>query len=316
MPSPTTDLVRSYLKEIGRYPLLTPEQEITNARLVQQMMVVEQQREAIALQLNRQPTDLELATSLGQNVAELQSVVQQGQKAKHKMVTANLRLVVAIAKKYQNHNLDFLDLLQEGALGLQRGIEKFDPNKGYKLSTYTYWWITQSITRAVADKSRTIRLPIHINEKLNKIRRIQQQLSQSLGRPPVVAEIAESLNLLPNQIRDYLQVSKSPVSLEMRVGDEGETELADILPMDGISLNEQITLESLQQDLNKLLALLKPRQREVLTLRFGLSDNQQLSLSQVAQRLNLSRETIRKTEHLALKILRSHQNKIKDYLLN
>jgi RNA polymerase nonessential primary-like sigma factor len=316
MPSPTTDLVRSYLKEIGRYPLLTPEQEITNARLVQQMMAIEEQRSSLALQLNRQPTARELATSLGQSEAEVESIVQQGQKAKQKMVTANLRLVVAIAKKYQNHNLDFLDLLQEGALGLQRGIEKFDPNKGYKLSTYTYWWITQSITRAIADKSRTIRLPIHINEKLNKIRRIQQQLSQSLGRPPVVAEIAESLNLLPSQIRDYLQVSKSPVSLEMRVGDEGESELVDILPMDSISLDEQITQELLHQDLSELLALLKPRQREVLTLRFGLSDNQELTLSQVAKRLNLSRETIRKTEHLALKILRSHQNKIKDYLLN
>ncbi|MEH1887851.1 RNA polymerase sigma factor, RpoD/SigA family [Nostoc sp.] len=306
----------SYLKEIGRYPLLTPEQEITNARLVQQMMAIEQQRQAIALQLNREPTARELATSLGESEAEVQSIVQQGQKAKEKMVTANLRLVVSVAKKYQNHNLDFLDLLQEGALGLQRGIEKFDPNKGYKLSTYTYWWITQSITRAIADKSRTIRLPIHINEKLNKIRRIQQQLSQSLGRPPVVAEIAESLNLLPSQIRDYLQLSKSPVSLEMRVGNEGESELVDILPMDGISLDEQITQELLHQDLSELLALLKPRQREVLTLRFGLEDNQQLTLSQVAKRLNLSRETIRKTEHLALKILRSHQNKIKDYLLN
>jgi RNA polymerase nonessential primary-like sigma factor len=141
-------------------------------------------------------------------------------------------------------------------------------------------------------------------------------LSQSLGRRPTVAEVAESLNLLPSQIIDYLQVSKSPVSLEMRVGDEGETELADILLMDSISLDEQITLESLHQDLSKLLALLKPRQREVLILRFGLSDNQQLTLSQVAKRLNLSRETIRKTEHLALSILRSHQNKIKDYLLN
>lgn len=316
MPSLTTDLVRSYLKEIGRYPLLTSEQEITNARLVQQMMTIEEQRSSLALQLKREATTRELATSLRQSEAEVESIVQQGQKAKHKMVTANLRLVVAIAKKYQNHNLDFLDLLQEGALGLQKGIEKFDPNRGYKLSTYVYWWIKQSITRAVADKSRTIRLPIHINEKLNKIRRIQQQLSQSLGRPPVVAEIAESLNLLPSQIRDYLQVSKSPVSLEMRVGDEGESELVDILPMDSISLDEQIALELLHQDLSKLLTLLNPRQREVLTLRFGLEDNQELTLSQVAKRLNLSRETIRKTEHLALSILRSHQNKIKDYLLN
>ncbi|MCC5659835.1 RpoD/SigA family RNA polymerase sigma factor [Nostoc sp. XA010] len=316
MTSPTTDLVRSYLKEIGRYPLLTPEQEITNARLVQQMMAIEEQRASLALQLNRQPTARELATSLEQSEAEVVSILHQGERAKQKMVTANLRLVVSVAKKYQNHNLEFLDLIQEGALGLQKGIEKFDPNRGYKLSTYVYWWIKQSITRAIGEKSRTIRLPIHINEKLNKIRRVQQQLSQSLGRPPVVAEIAESLNVLPNQIREYLQVSRTPVSLEMRVGDERETELADILPMDNISLDEQISLELLHQDLAKLLALLNPRQREVLTLRFGLSDNQELTLSQVAKRLNLSRETIRKTEHQGLKILRSHQNKIKDYLLN
>ncbi|MBD2249451.1 RpoD/SigA family RNA polymerase sigma factor [Nostoc sp. FACHB-888] len=316
MPSPTTDLVRSYLKEIGRYPLLTPEQEITNARLVQQMMAIEEQRSSLALQLNRQPTAKELATSLGQSDTEVQSIIQQGQKAKEKMVIANLRLVVSVAKKYQNHNLDFLDLLQEGALGLQKGIEKFDPNRGYKLSTYVYWWIKQSITRAIGEKSRTIRLPIHINEKLNKIRKVQQQLSQSLGHPPVVAEIAESLNLLPNQIREYLQVSRTPVSLEMRVGNEHETELADILPMDGISLDEQISQELLHQDLSNLLMLLNPRQREVLTLRFGLEDNQQLTLSQVAKRLNLSRETIRNTEHQGLKILRSHRNKIKDYLLN
>lgn len=149
-------------------------------------------------------------------------------------------------------------MLQEGALGLQKGIEKFDLNRGYKLSTYVYWWIKQSITRAIGEKSRTIRLPIHINEKLNKIRRVQQQLSQSLGRTPVVAEIAESLNVLPNQIREYLHVSRTPVSLLMRVGDERETELADILPMDGISLDEQIALELLHQDLSKLLALLNP----------------------------------------------------------
>ncbi|MBD2247781.1 sigma-70 family RNA polymerase sigma factor, partial [Nostoc sp. FACHB-888] len=194
MPSPTTDLVRTYLKEIGRYPLLTPDQEITNARLVQQMMAIEEQRLSLALQLNRQPTDLELATSLGQNVAELQSVIQQGQKAKQKMVTANLRLVVSVAKKYQNHNLEFLDLIQEGTLGLQKGVEKFDPNKGYKLSTYTYWWIRQEITRAIAEKSRTIRLPTYLTEILNKIKKVQRESFEKLGRHATVTEIAEELN--------------------------------------------------------------------------------------------------------------------------
>ena len=191
MPSPTTDLVRSYLKEIGRYPLLTPEQEITNARLVQQMMAIEEQRSSLALQLNREPTTRELATSLGQTEAEVQSIVQQDQKAKQKMVTANLRLVVSIAKKYQNHNLEFLDLIQEGTLGLQKGVEKFDPNKGYKLSTYAYWWIRQEITRAIAEKSRTIRLPTHLTERLNKIKKVQRESFLLLGRYATVTEIAE-----------------------------------------------------------------------------------------------------------------------------
>jgi RNA polymerase nonessential primary-like sigma factor len=163
MPSLTTDLVRSYLKEIGRYPLLTPEQEITNARLVQQMMAIEQQRQAIALQLNREPTARELATSLGQSEAEVELILHQGERAKQKMVTANLRLVVAIAKKYQNRNLEFLDLIQEGTLGLYRGVEKFDPNKGYKFSTYAYWWVTQSITRAIS-LTAWLRLPQNHHE--------------------------------------------------------------------------------------------------------------------------------------------------------
>ncbi|MHC5854445.1 RpoD/SigA family RNA polymerase sigma factor [Nostoc sp.] len=314
MPSPTTDSVRSYLKEIGRYPLLTPEQEITNARLVQQMMAVEQQREAIALQLNRQPTDLELATSLGQNEAEVQSIIQQGQKAKQKMVTANLRLVVSVAKKYQNRNLEFLDLIQEGTLGLQKGVEKFDPNRGYKLSTYAYWWIRQEITRAIGEKSRTIRLPIHLTEILNKIKKVQRESFQKLGRHATVTEIAEELNLKPNQVREYFSVSKQPVSLDLRVGDNQDTELLDILPDESISSDERLTKELLRLDLNNLLAFLPPIQREILTLRFGLENDHQLSLTEVGLRLNLSRERIRQLEHKALAILRREQSGIKEYL--
>ncbi|MCC5655212.1 RpoD/SigA family RNA polymerase sigma factor [Nostoc sp. XA013] len=314
MPSPTTDSVHSYLKEIGRYPLLAPDQEITLARLVQEMMAVEQQREAIALQLNRQPTDLELATSLGQNVAELQSVIQQGRKAKQKMVTANLRLVVSVAKKYQNRNLEFLDLIQEGTLGLQKGVEKFDPNRGYKLSTYAYWWIRQEITRAIGEKSRTIRLPIHLTEILNKIKKVQRESFQKLGRYATVTEIAEELNLKPNQVREYFSVSKQPVSLDLRVGDNQDTELLDILPDESMSSDERLTKELLGLDLNNLLASLPPIQREILTLRFGLENDHQLSLTEVGLRLNLSRERIRQLEHKALAILRREQSGIKEYL--
>ncbi|WP_193200770.1 RNA polymerase sigma factor, RpoD/SigA family [Nostoc sp. MG11] len=316
MASATPDLVHSYLQEIGRYPLLSPSQEIAYARQVQLMLKLEQERVSLTRQLNRQPTDSELAASLEKTEAEVSSILRQGQRAKQKMVTANLRLVVAIAKKYQNRNLEFPDLIQEGALGLQRSIEKFDPNRGYKLSTYAYWWITQAITRAIAEKSRVIRLPIHLNERLNKIKNQERELSQSLGRRPTVTEIAESLKLKPSLIRESLNVSKHPVSLEMRVGAERETELINILPVPDNSPLEQINQELLYQDLSKLLALLKEKQREVLTLRFGLGDERPLSLNQIAKRLKLSRERVGKIENQAMKILRCHQDNIKEYLIN
>jgi RNA polymerase nonessential primary-like sigma factor len=314
MPNPTTDLVRSYLKEIGREALLTPEQEITNARLVQQMMTIEEQRSNLALQLNHQPTTRELATSLGQSEAEVQSIIQQGQKAKEKMVTANLRLVVAIAKKYQNRNLEFLDLIQEGTLGLYRGVEKFDPSKGYKLSTYAYWWVTQSITRGIAEQSRTIRLPIHINEKLNKIKKIQRELSQSLGRKPTVVEIAEELKVKPEQVREYIQADRKLVSLEMRVGNEQDTELSELLADENVSPLEELNSSLMRQNIKELLEYLAPIQREILTLRFGLENGHQLSLTQIGERLNLSRERIRQLEHKALSILRRQKSDIKEYL--
>ncbi|WP_193199760.1 RpoD/SigA family RNA polymerase sigma factor [Nostoc sp. MG11] len=316
MASATPDLVHSYLQEIGRYPLLSPSQEIAYARQVQLMLKLEQERVSFTQQLNREPTNLELAASLEKTEAEVSSILRQGQRAKQKMVTANLRLVVAIAKKYQNRNLEFPDLIQEGALGLQRSIEKFDPNRGYKLSTYAYWWITQAITRAIAEKSRVIRLPIHLNERLNKIKNQERELSQSLGRRPTVTEIAESLKLKPSLIQESLNVSKHPVSLEMKVGDERETELINILPIPNNSPSEQINQELLYQDLSKLLALLNPKQREVLTLRFGLEDDRPLSLSQIAKRLKLSRERVGKIEQQAMTILRRHQDNVKEYLVN
>jgi RNA polymerase nonessential primary-like sigma factor len=314
MTSATPDLVRSYLKEIARYPLLTPEQEISYARLVQQMLGVEVERVSLAQQLNRQPTARELATTLGKTEAEVKSILYQGERAKQKMVTANLRLVVAIAKKYQNRSLEFFDLIQEGTLGLYRGVEKFDPNKGYKLSTYAYWWVTQSITRAIAEQSRTIRLPIHINEKLNKIKKIQRELFQSLGRKPTVVEIAEELKVKPEQVREYIQADRKLVSLEMRVGSEQETELSELLASESVSPLEQLNSSLMRQNLNDLLSSLPPIQREVLTLRFGLENDHQLSLTQIGERLNLSRERIRQLENKALTILRRKQSDIKEYL--
>ena len=314
MTSATPDLIRSYLKEIARYPLLTPEQEISYARLVQQMLGVEVERVSLAQQLNRQPTARELATTLGKTEAEVKSILYQGERAKQKMVTANLRLVVAIAKKYQNRSLEFFDLIQEGTLGLYRGVEKFDPNKGYKLSTYAYWWVTQSITRAIAEQSRTIRLPIHINEKLNKIKKIQRELFQSLGRKPTVVEIAEELKVKPEQVREYIQADRKLVSLEMRVGSEQETELSELLASESVSPLEQLNSSLMRQNLNDLLSSLPPIQREVLTLRFGLENDHQLSLTQIGERLNLSRERIRQLENKALTILRRKQSDIKEYL--
>ncbi|YAF99214.1 MAG: RpoD/SigA family RNA polymerase sigma factor (plasmid) [Nodularia sp. CChRGM 3473] len=316
MSSLSPDMVRIYLQEIGRYPMLAADQEIAYGRQVQQMMVIEQRKAELTQQLHREPTMLELAIDVEKSEAEVAQIQKLGQRAKQKMVTANLRLVVSIAKKYQKRNLEFLDLLQEGAIGLQRGVEKFDPNLGYKLSTYVYWWITQSITRAIAEKSRTVRLPIHITEQLNKIKKVQRELFQKLGRPASVAEIAETLNLQPNQIRDFLSNSRQPISLDIKVGDNQDTELNELLPDEGISPNEHITQELLRQDMNNLLASLKPMQREVLILRFGLENDQELTLAQIGEKMNVSRERVRQIQQQAITVLRRQQPEIEQYLFS
>ncbi|WP_416235706.1 RNA polymerase sigma factor, RpoD/SigA family [Nodularia sp. UHCC 0506] len=285
-------------------------------RVIQQMMAIEQRRNELTQQLNREPTMLELAVDVEKSEAEVAQIQKLGQRAKQKMVTANLRLVVSIAKKYQKRNLEFLDLLQEGAIGLQRGVEKFDPNRGYKLSTYVYWWITQSITRAIAEKSRTVRLPIHITEQLNKIKKVQRELFQKLGRPASITEIAETLNLQPRQIRDFLSTSRQPISLDVKIGDNQDTELNALLPDGGISPNEHITQELLRQDLNSLLASLKPTQREVLILRFGLENDQELTLAQIGEKMNVSRERVRQIQQQAITVLRRQQPEIEQYLFS
>lgn len=312
----TADMVRTYLHEIGRVPLLTHEQEIVFGKQVQQMMGLLEIKQALTDQLDRQPTQAEWATAAKRSEAELAKELSVGQRAKQKMVEANLRLVVAIAKKYQKRNLEFLDLIQEGTLGLERGVEKFDPMRGYKFSTYAYWWIRQAITRAIAQQARTIRLPIHITEKLNKIKKVQRELTQTFGRSPSPAEIAKALDLETSEIREFLMLARQPVSLDLRVGDNQDTELQDLLEDESESASPEsyATQESLRRDLEGMLSELTPQQREVIILRFGLQDGNELSLAKVGQRMNISRERVRQLERQALDHLRRKKATVRGYL--
>ncbi len=310
----TADMVRTYLREIGRVPLLTREQEIVFGKQVQQMMKLVEAKDALTKKLDRSPTLEEWSHNVKLSEKELKQIMHQGKRAKQKMIEANLRLVVAIAKKYQKRNMEFLDLIQEGTLGLERGVEKFDPTRGYKFSTYAYWWIRQAITRAIAQQGRTIRLPIHITEKLNKIKKVQRELAQKLGRSPLPGEVAKELDLEPSQIREYLNMARQPVSLDVRVGDNQDTELQEMLEDEGPSPEHYTTQEFLRQDLYNLLAELTPQQREVLCLRFGLEDGNELSLAKVGERLNLSRERVRQLEHQALAHLRRRRANVKEYV--
>ncbi len=315
-PSPTytADMVRTYLHEIGRVPMLTHEQEILYGKQVQQMMTLQEKKEKLEKKLGHAPTQQEFSEHVHLSDSELTGIFQRGRRAKQKMIEANLRLVVSIAKKYQKRNLEFLDLIQEGSLGLERGVEKFDPTRGYKFSTYAYWWIRQAITRAIAQQARTIRLPIHITEKLNKIKRVQRELAQKLGRSATAAEIAAELELEPEQIREFLLMSRQPVSLDLRVGDNQDTELQELLEDDGPSPDAYLTQDLLRQDLETLMTDLTPQQKEVLNLRYGLQDGHELSLAKVGDRLNLSRERVRQLERQALDHLRRRKANVREYI--
>ena len=315
--SPSTfsaDMVRTYLHEIGRVPLLTHEQEIIYGKQVQQMMSLVGKKEELEEKLAREATEGEWADYVGLTATELTQKLQQGARAKRKMIEANLRLVVAIAKKYQKRNLEFLDLIQEGSLGLERGVEKFDPTKGFKFSTYAYWWIRQAITRAIAQQARAIRLPIHITEKLNKIKKTQRELAQTLGRSATPGEIGAELGLNPSQIRDYLSMARQPISLDVRVGDNNDTELSELLEDESVSPDQYLTQELMRQDIHNMLAELTPQQREVLSLRFGLQDGKELSLAKIGKQMNLSRERVRQLEYQALSQLRRKRANAQAYI--
>ena len=310
------DPVRMYLKEIGKVPLLSAEEEIELAKKMEAGSVAEEKISLLKTRMEESEDDAE-KDEIKAEIKELQKEVDWGDDAKKRLAEANLRLVVSIAKRYVGRGMLFLDLIQEGNLGLIKAVEKFDYRKGYKFSTYATWWIRQAITRAIADQARTIRIPVHMVETINKLIRVSRQLLQKLGREPSPEEIAAETNMPVDRVREILKISQEPVSLETPIGEEEDSHLGDFIKDDNVPVPaDAAAFTLLKEQLEEVLGTLTEREQKVLTLRFGLEDGRARTLEEVGKEFNVTRERIRQIEAKALRKLRhpSRSRKLKDYL--
>ena len=310
-PKLSGDSVRSYLRDIGRIPLLEHDEEILLGRKVQRMMAIKETKDELETQSNE-----DLAKVLGITEKELKRQLRDGEKAKDKMVTANLRLVVSVAKKYTKRNMELLDIIQEGTIGLVRGVEKFDPGRGYKFSTYAYWWIRQGITRAIAEKSRAIRLPIHVTENLNKLKKAQRELSQINGAMPTVFQLSDHLGLSIDDIKDLMCKARQPTSLEIKIGENRDTSLIDLLEDETQLPDMLLERQFVKEDIRELISELPEMQAAVISMRYGIGDDilEPMSMTAIGQILNMSRDRVRTLEQKAIRGLREKQEDIKGYL--
>lgn len=309
------DPVRMYLKEIGKVPLLTADEEIVLAKQMEAGADAHNRLEEIEELLK--DADDEKRAQLLKEQKQMKMLEYAGEEAKNRLAEANLRLVVSIAKRYVGRGMLFLDLIQEGNLGLIKAVEKFDYRKGYKFSTYATWWIRQAITRAIADQARTIRIPVHMVETINKLIRVSRQLLQELGREPFPEEIAEEMNMSVERVREILKISQEPVSLETPIGEEEDSHLGDFIQDDNVPVPaDAAAFTLLREQLKDVLSTLTDREQKVLRLRFGLDDGRARTLEEVGKEFNVTRERIRQIEAKALRKLRhpSRSRKLKDYL--
>ena len=309
-PRLSGDSVRAYLRDIGRIPLLAHDEEILLGRKVQKLMELEDQMKELGLDAQG------LAEAWDLPVKQIKRELRDGRKAKEKMVTANLRLVVSVAKKYTKRNMELLDIIQEGTIGLVRGVEKFDPGRGYKFSTYAYWWIRQGITRAIAEKSRAIRLPIHVTENLNKLKKAQRELSQINGYMPSVFQLSDHLELSVDDIKDLMCKARQPTSLEIKIGENRDTALIDLLE-DEKQLPEKILeRQCIKDDMREIISELPEMQAAVISMRYGIGEEilEPMSMTAIGQLLNMSRDRVRTLEHKALRELKERGDMVSEYL--